>query len=259
MRFLKPLLAAVVLSSLLSLYSFVLAHTPAPPPDSKYLYKTMFIQAAPGRLADLIRLHQERMPGYDAAGDERPFWWRHTQGDKWDLMMLFPVESYSAYFSPARVARRAKAADSAPLAPAEFSRRFSECAAWHEELYVEGPPLETVKKAFANAAYYHIENFVALPGKLAELLKEREMENAYSKGIGRPETLIFLRDQGAAWDVFTLGFYRDVRHWAESGDAPKEKRDAAARAAGFTDADSIGPYMRTLIQMHRDTMGVAIR
>jgi len=259
MRFLKALSAAFLLCSLLSLYSFVLARTPAPSPDTPYLYKTMFVQAAPGKLMDLIRLFQERMPVYDAAGDERPLWWRHTQGDKWDLMMLFPMESYSAYFSPARVARRAKAAGGSPLPQAEFARRFYECAAWHEDLYVEGPPLETVKKAFADAAYYHIEIFVALPGKHAELRKEREMENAYARGIGRPETLIFTHDQGAAWDLFTLGFYRDVRHWAESGNVPKEKRDAAARAAGFADADSIGTYMRTLIQMHRDTMGVAIR
>jgi hypothetical protein len=259
MRFSKVLLAALVLCSLLSLYSFLPARTPTPPPETAHLYKSTFLQAAPGKLMDLIRLFQERMPVYDAAGDERPFWWRHTQGDKWDLMMVFPMESYSAYYSPERIARRAKAADSSSLPQAEFARRFYECTAWHEDLFVEGPPLEIVKKAFSDAAYYHIEIFVALPGKRAELRKEREMENAYARGIGRPETLIFTQDQGGAWDVFTLGFYRDVRHWADSGNVPKEKRDAAARAAGFADADSIGPYMRTLIQMHRDTMGVAIR
>ncbi|GEM_PF-2893327 len=33
----------------------------------------------------------------------------------------------------------------------------------------------------------------------------------------------------------------------------------AARKAGFNSPDEIGPYMRTLIDMHRDTMGVAIK
>jgi len=30
------------------------------------------------------------------------------------------------------------------------------------------------------------------------------MENVYQVGIGRPATLIFSRDQGAAWDLYTL-------------------------------------------------------
>jgi hypothetical protein len=47
--------------------------------------------------------------------------------------------------------------------------------------------------------------------------------------------------------------------WAESSDIPKEKRDAAAIEAGFEGTGQIGPYMRTLILMHRDTIGVAIK
>ncbi|MBM3791255.1 MAG: hypothetical protein FJW35_13030 [Acidobacteria bacterium] len=219
----------------------------------------MFVRAAPGRLLDLIELYKGRMPVYDASGDERPFWWRHTQGDQWDLMLLFPMGSWTEYFSADRVALRQKAAGRSPLPQPEFARKFYEFSAWHEDLYVEGPPLDAVRKAFQNTSYYHIEIFIALPGKQGELRKEREMENAYQKGIGRPETLIFTHDQGAAWDIFTLGCYRDLKHWAESYDVPQEKRDAAARAAGFQSADQIGPYMRTLIQMHRDTMGVAIR
>ena len=34
---------------------------------------------------------------------------------------------------------------------------------------------------------------------------------------------------------------------------------ATGKKAGFENPDEIGPYMRTLISMHRDTMGVAIR
>lgn len=232
------------------------ASAAAAPP---YLYKTMFVRAAPGRLPDLIALYRDRMAVYDAAGDERPLWWRHTQGDHWDLMFLFPMGSYTEYFAADRVARRNKAAEASGVSQAQFARRFYECSAWHEDLYVNGPPLETVQNAFRNTSYYHIEIFIALPGKQEELRKEREMENAYQKALGRPETLIFTHDQGAAWDLFSLGCYRDLKHWAESADIPKEKRDAAARAAGFVDADQIGIYMRTLIDMHRDTMGVAIK
>jgi len=223
-----------------------------------YLYKTTFVRAAPGKLLDLIALYKDRLPVIEAAGDERPLWWRHTQGDQWDLMLLFPMGSYTEYYSKERVSRREKAAGAFPLSQTKFHEKLQACSAWKEDVFVLGPPLASLKKASDGAAYYHVEIFVALPGKLEELYREREMENTYQVGTGRPATLVFVRDQGAAWDLFSLGFYRDLKHWAESADVPKEKRDAVARQAGFKDADAIGPYMRTLIEMHRDTMGVAI-
>jgi hypothetical protein len=219
-------------------------------PEPAYLYKTTFVRAAPGKLLDLIALYKSRMAAHDASGDERPLWWRHTQGDQWDLMLLTPMGSYTEYYTKKRVARRKDEG---------FARKLDACSSWREDIFVMGPPLETVKKVFNAAAYYHIEIFVALPGKQAELFKERVMENVYQVGIGRPENMIFVRDQGASWDLFTLGCYRDILHWAGSGDVPKDKRELAARRVGFNSPEEIGPYMRTLIAMHRDTMGVAIK
>ncbi len=227
--------------------------------EPTYLYKTTFVRAAPGKILDLIALYKSRMAVDDASGDERPLWWRHTQGDQWDLMLLFPMGSYTEYYSKERLSRRNKAAEASSVSQKEFKRKLNSCTAWREDIFVMGPPLESVKKAFEGTSYYHIEIFIALPGKQEELFKEREMENAYQTGIGRPENMIFVRDQGATWDLFTLGCYRDLKHWAESADVPKEKRDVAARQAGFSDSDEIGPYLRTLIDMHRDTMGVAIK
>lgn len=227
--------------------------------EPTYLYKTTFVRAAPGKLLDLIALCKSRMAVVDASGDERPFWWRHTQGDQWDLMLLFPMGSYTEYYSKERLSRRTKAAEASPLSPKEFKNKLDACSSWREDIFVTGPPLEAVKKAFEGTAYYHIEIFISLPGKQEELFKERRMENAYQVAMGRPENMIFVRDQGAVWDIFTLGCYRDLKHWAESPDIPKEKRGAAARQAGFKGPDEIGPYMRTLIDMHRDTMGVAIK
>ena len=224
-----------------------------------YLYKTTFVRAAPGKLLDLIALYKERMAVYEVSGDGHPFWWRHTQGDQWDLMLLFPMGSYTEFYSKERVSRRKKAADSSALSQEEFNRKLNACSAWREDVLVLGPPLESVRKAFDGTAYYHIEICVALPGKQEELYKEREMENTYQVATGRPETMIFVRDQGASWDLFTLGCYRDLAHWASSSDITKEKRDQAARQAGFNNPDEIGPYLRTLIDFHRDTMGVAIK
>ncbi|UCG85023.1 MAG: hypothetical protein JSW71_13885, partial [Gemmatimonadota bacterium] len=77
--------------------------------------------------------------------------------------------------------------------------------------------------------------------------------------IDRPQNLIFTRAAGAAWDSFTLGVYRDLKHYAESADIPQELQQQAALAAGFEGADRIGTYMRTLIQRHNDTLGGRVR
>ena len=87
-------------------------------------------------------------------------------------------------------------------------------------------------KAFASSAYFHVEMFDALAGKQVELFKEREMENAYLKALKRPDNLIFVRDQGASWDLFTIGTYRDLKHVAESAGIPEADQEAAAKAAG---------------------------
>ncbi len=226
--------------------------------EQTYLYKTTFIRAAPGKLLDLIDLLKGRMAVHDTAGDTRPFWWRHTQGDQWDLMMIYPMGSYAEYYSEKRTQHRTQALAVSPMSPQEFTKRYQEDVSWQEDIFVMGPPLEIVENVFRDTSFYHIEIFIALPGKHAELFKEREMENAYQRNIGRTQNLIFTRDQGAAWDLFTLGCYKDMAQWASSPDITREKRDEAAIAAGFEGSDKIGPYMRTLILMHRDTIGVAI-
>lgn len=224
-----------------------------------YLYRATFVRAAPGKLLDLIDLFKNRMAVYETSGDKRPFWWRHTQGDQWDLMMLFPMESYTEYYSKGRVARRNQAQSNSALSQIEFKKKFQECSSWHEDILVKGPPLKIVEDVFKDTSFYHCEIFIALPGKHAELFNQREMENAYLKNIGRTQNLIFTRDQGASWDLFTLGCYIDMNQWAAGSDMPKEKRDAVAIEAGFEGTDQIGPYMRTLILMHRDTIGVSIK
>src|SRR4030067_301637 len=64
-----------------------------------YLYKTTFMRAAQGKLLDLIALFKERMAVIEAAGDARPFWWRHTQGAQWSLTLLTPMRSYVGYYA----------------------------------------------------------------------------------------------------------------------------------------------------------------
>src|SRR5882762_5659272 len=74
--------------------------------DTPYLYKVSLVQAAPGKLLDLIDLYKARALELKQAGDEAPLWMRHSQGDHWDLMVLFPVGSYSEYYQHERITKR---------------------------------------------------------------------------------------------------------------------------------------------------------
>src|SRR5262249_60567702 len=117
---------------------------------------------------------------------------RHSEGARWALLLLFPMGSWAAYAAPERSARRAKARAAASAALA----RLADATAWTEDVYVVGPPLPAVRAALGGAGFFHIEMFEALPGKRAALVRQREMENDYSRRLNLPENLIFVRDAG---------------------------------------------------------------
>ena len=217
-----------------------------------YLYQAKLVQAAPGKLLELIELQKSRLAEYRNAGDDQPLMMRHSQGDRWDLLLLFPMKSYSDYYSPERVSKRKQILK-------ESQDKLEALIAWQEDVFVYGPPLAELQKAFAPSAFFHVEMFDALAGKQSELFKEREMENAYLKALKRPENLIFVREAGASWDLFTIGPYRDLKHFAESAGIPELDQEAAAKAAGFEAANRIGPYLRTLISSHHDTLAVSLK
>jgi len=240
-----------VLRILLWLASLALLVPSATASETTYLYKARLVQAAPGKLLEAIDLYRASLAGYKDAGDELPLWMRHSQGDHWDLLILIPMKSYDEYYNPGRIARRKSQRDSL--------RKLDELIAWQEDVFVYGPPIDEVRKTFASSAFFHVEMFHSLAGKQSELFKEREMENAYLKTLKRPENFIFVRDQGAAWDLFTIGAYRDLKHFAESAGIPESEQEAAAKAAGFEAANRIGPYLRTLISSHHDTLAVSVK
>jgi len=249
-------LASVALLAAVALSPGAAAQGPPAVRDTgDYLYRFVIVQAAPGRLLDLIDLYRARMPVIAAGGDELPFIVRHSQGDHWDLCIIYPSGSWTEYYSRERVAKRQAAGDASGVPNAEFARRFYSMIAWHEDLYAAGPPLEAFREHIRGAGLAHFEMLLALAGKRDELIKERQMENVFNRERGRGGTLIFVHDQGAAWDVITLGVYRDWRHYAEQEAIPTDASAAAAAKAGFAGPDAIGPYMRTLISTHRDTLG----
>jgi hypothetical protein len=222
--------------------------------EGNYLYRAQLVQATPGKFVELVDLLGRESAVIASGGDAAPFIMRHSQGDHWDLMLIYPIGSYAEYYRPERIANRKRA----ELANAELNARIQQDIAWQEDVFVFGPPLDGVRDAFAGAGFFHIEMIHARPGKQSELIKEREMESAYGKFLGRPELFIFVRDQGAAWDVFSIDFYRDIKHYAESADIPADKQLAAAHAAGYTSPDQIGPYFRSVLAYHHDTLAVPI-
>lgn len=219
-----------------------------------YLYRTELIQATPGKLVELIDLLKQELALDQKAGDEPALWMRHSQGDRWDLLRLVPMQNYSAYYAPARVELRERT-----LRATGIATKIHDDIAWEEDIFVYGPPLEALRKTFAEGAFFHVEMFESLPGKSAEVYHEREMENTYAAAIGQPTNFIFVRDQGAAFDIFTIGVFRNLKHYAESSDVTPEAQAAAAKAAGFASAADIGPYLRALIRLHHDTLAVAVK
>jgi hypothetical protein len=228
---------------------------PAVQADTSYLYRTLLLRAGPGSLLELIDMFKDRSAVYEASGEGAPFIMRHSQGDHWDLLLIFPMGSFEDYYSPGRSARRTGAAAQSGMSAAAFQHEVGKLIAWQEELFVLGPNWDVVSAKLNRGAYYHVEMFLALPGKRDELFKQREMENEYLAYIDRPQNLIFTRAGGASWDSYTLGVYSDLKHYAESADIPDELQQEAALAAGFEGADKIGSYMRTLILKHNDTLG----
>ncbi len=84
------------------------------------------------------------------------------------------------------------------------------------------------------------------------------MENAYASALGRQPTKIFTRIAGSATDGFTIGFYPDLKAYANPPETTREQQEAAAVAAGFRGADYIGATLRELILRHHDTLAVPI-
>jgi hypothetical protein len=228
---------------------------PSPPP----VYLAVTMRAAPGHLLELIEVMKSRLPVYRAASEPAPVLMRHAQGDQWDLLVVIPIGSIAEYFGRERELRWRAAGRRTGFDDAQFARRLDEWTAWREELYVEGPPVAEFERAAAGSGYFHLEIFQALAGRRDSLLHERVMENDFLARTGKPVNFIFKKVTGSAWDSFTIGFYRDLQHYAEPAKVSAEEEDRAARAAGFESRNHIGAYLRRFLNGHHDTIGPVVR
>ena len=222
-------------------------------------YQAVTMRAAPGHLLDLIAALKARMPVYLAAGEPKPVLLRHAQGDQWDLLLLVPIESIAEHFSREYAGRWQAALTRTGFDDGQFERQLDQWISWREELYVNGPSVTALESAVASAGYFHLEIFQALAGKRDSLRREREMENDFLVRINRPTNFIFGKITGSAWDAFTIGFYRDLQHYAEPSSVTADAEEVAAKAAGFESRGHLGPYLRQLIGSHHDTLGSVVK
>ena len=218
------------------------------------LYRVKLIRAAPGELLNVIDLYKGDMKNHSAYGIEEPYLMRHSQGDQWDLLFIYPIESMKTHFSKGATQKRSR---SKTLAKS-YGDKFFEKISSHQEAVFAGPSKEQFSKRFDEFGYYHVEIFTALAGKQNELLKQRQMENVYYKVLNRRQNMIFTKVTGPTWDIFTIGFYKDLKGFAKGGGTPEEQQDAAIKA-GLEGVNKIGSYLRELLLEHHDTLAGAVR
>lgn len=221
--------------------------------DDPYLYRVTTLRAEPGKLPELIDfLTAQRKIAHSGEpagerGAHTPIIMRHSQGDQWDLLVMFPMGNYQNYYGAGMDA-----------GVAQFQDRLDSLSAFREDLFAYGPPPAAVLGAYADNSFFHIEMFMALAGRKGDLIKEREMENAYLESTGQRTNLIWVGDVGSDVDVFTIGFYPSIVEFAAPSGVSDADANKAAIAAGFEARSTIGFYLRELISAHHDTLAIKV-
>jgi hypothetical protein len=224
--------------------------------EGDYLYRVETIRAASGKLEALLGWAQDVKDAdyFEDAGGQFPFIMRHSQGDQWDLMVILPMENWTAFHSKSRTAKREKARRKHKA----LLGMQSGLIAFEEDVFAYGPTLNEITREYDDNAFYHIEMFHAAPGKEVKLLEQRRMENSYLAATGQTTNMIFRRAAGSDVDVFTIGFHKNLEAFAAPAPASDEEKTQAAKDAGFKDRADISFYLRSLISGHHDTLAVKV-
>jgi hypothetical protein len=224
----KALRLTLILNIFLLYLLGVAAHAAAPG-----IYQVSLLRAAPGSMPDLIDLVKARK----AEQDGQMLIMRHSQGDHWDLMLLWPVKNEL---------------------PSQYSYQ-SKADFQHDFLVTCDCDWASIKKDSANADMFHIEMFQAANGLYGKLVEQRHMENNYLVATERKANLIFETHFGSDVDLFTLGIYKDLLSFAVEPDLPSEVFEKAAVDAGFKARSDIGFYLRRFLVGHQDTLATQVK
>jgi hypothetical protein len=197
------------------------------------LYQVTMLRAAPGSLSALL----DETKQLRSSLDDDLVIMRHSQGDHWDLLLM-------------------------GLAPKEATlqpKLNTPLAFQHSFLSESSTSWAKFKKAADKNGLYHIEMFHAAADQYTALVRQRNMENAYYHGTGRAGNMIFTTVFGNDMDVFTVGFYPDMKAFATDPDLSDETYAKAATDAGFESRSSIGLYLRQFLSSHFDTLATKVR
>jgi len=223
----KHLIKATVLIAILFIFSAPSVFA------AENQFQVSLIRAAPGNLEQLI----EQSKNLKQAEKGELIIMRHSQGDHWDLMLLSP---YSGKFRK--------------------SSMFGELADFHHSFIAKSKwSWNQVKKRSSGTGLFHIEMFQAQHGKYAQLLKQRQMENEYYFATQREGNIIFETVFGSDTDVFTVGFYPNLKAFATDPDLSTEVFEKAAKDAGFKARADIGFYLRLFLVGHQDTLASQVK
>ena len=130
------------------------------------LYKVALLRAKPGSLLKLIDVIKYDIANYEVYQKNKPFLLRHSQGDHWDLMLIYPIEDMEGYFSNALSSKRTKTKS----IEKPYGDSYFDLLAFQEEAIVKGPDAGLFGTAMEGFDLFHIEIFTALAGKQNELL-----------------------------------------------------------------------------------------
>jgi len=246
-----PLVLLVLAAAVFFAPSYAQAQT-----EGDYLYRVTMLRAAPGHFVGLMAALRESFELDEEAGDRAPFWIRHSQGDQWDFMLVYPMGGFPSFYDGDRVGQRAAAWES--VRGKTLATRLAEVTSYREEWFARSVAIDEMAGRFDGMGFFHVEMFTGLPGKREELFEQRRMENRYYDHLGgRQLNLLFVREGGSNWDAMTIGFYENLQAFAAAGAMHSaEQQEAAALAAGFDGVGAISPYLRSLLDHHHDTLAV---
>ncbi|GAB5382146.1 MAG: hypothetical protein Alis3KO_36590 [Aliiglaciecola sp.] len=209
------------------------------------LYRVTLLRAAPGEFSRLLADMQNK----SKRGNYHIL--RHSQGDHWDLMTIEHWGSYSAWFDPANPKRQTQ--------DKSWREHLDRLSSYRSEWFAYGPDKSVIEQGVHNNDLYHVEMFRALAGHKIKLLHQRAIENDYLQQTGQVVNVVFKGDQGTDWDVMTIGFHKSLLSFAKGSDLSVDEKDKIAKHVGFKGVADIGPYLRSLLASHNDTLAVSVK
>lgn len=115
-------------------------------------YKVTLLRANPGDLLELIEELKSDREAHAKIGIDKPYLLRHSQGDHWDLMMIYPIEDLGTYFS----AEKSKLRSNSKTLEKSYGDTFHELVSFQEESIVAGPEKEQFIAWFEEFNMFHV-------------------------------------------------------------------------------------------------------